>query len=209
MGSPLARLLAPRRPELPYSIIASPRPLPASATVPRPDVAAGLTRSFLGVSTCDEFCSRWCWPPWGWSPPPCADSLFDFNLVPTGTSTPFADTQTGLTATFTSPADPGGFVVGTAFFATLTGNVLLSPGPAAANNIPLVVTFDQPATGVDLLFALNDPGNTTSLTLEAFSGGVGGTLVGTANATGAIPLGFIFPEGSLSFSGTPFDTIRS
>jgi hypothetical protein len=140
--------------------------------------------------------------------PARADSLFDFNLVPPGTSTPFADTQTGLTATFTSPADPGGFVVGLGFFSTLTGNVLLSPGPAGANNIPLVVTFDQPATGVDLLFALNDPGNTTSLTLEAFSGGVGGTLVGTANATGAIPLGFIFPEGSLSFSGTPFDTIR-
>src|SRR5262249_58280295 len=53
----------------------------------------------------------------------------------------FAYTQRGITATFSSPADPGGFQVAPSFFRDLTGNVLLDPGPRGPAFIPLLVTF--------------------------------------------------------------------
>src|SRR3974390_1565832 len=68
-----------------------------------------------------------------------ADSTFINGELATGTTTTFSDTVNGLTATFISPADPGGFVTGTNFFSFAGWQILLDPGPASASGIPLVI----------------------------------------------------------------------
>ncbi len=134
-------------------------------------------------------------------PAAATTATFNFDADTLGTATPFADTNNGITATFSSPADPGGFEVVPTFFSTLTGNVLLDPGPAGADNIPLDIAFSQSIKSISFLFALNDPSNTTSMLFSTNAGG-------STSATGTIPAGgFTFPEGSLSFSGAPFTSV--
>jgi hypothetical protein len=70
--------------------------------------------------------------------------VFDFEADSVGTATQFTDTIGGLSATFSSPADPGGFVVQPTIFQALNGNVLGDPGPVGANNIPLDINFSSP-----------------------------------------------------------------
>jgi hypothetical protein len=142
---------------------------------------------------------------------PARAAVFDFESVPLGTPTPFSTTLGGITATFSSPGgDPGGFAVAPSFFTTMTGRVLLDPGPSGRAFIPLVAGFDQPLSDVSLRFATDDVGQPFStFRLEAFSGGVGGTLVGTADAVGTLQASG-FPEGQISFDGggVSFDTLR-
>jgi hypothetical protein len=133
---------------------------------------------------------------------PLHAQLFDFDGAdsPTGTATPFSLTRGGVTATFV--ATPGAMTVfHPAAFATLTGNQLADADPTANT---LEVTFSAPQTFISLLFALNDPTNTAILTMNVFDGG---TLVGSPSSSGAIPAGFGFPEGSLTYSGAPFDHV--
>jgi hypothetical protein len=133
------------------------------------------------------------------------NGVFNFDTDTLNKSTTFTDSNNGISATFSSPADPGGFTVASTFFQSLTGNVLLDPGPATQSNIALTVTFNQMISSVQLNFALNTTNTTTSLNLNAFNGT---SAVGTANATGSIPPSFTYPEGLLSFSSTtPFDQI--
>jgi PEP-CTERM motif-containing protein len=128
-------------------------------------------------------------------------SIIDFQSVALGTSVPFTVTTAGTSATFTSTA---GFLVGDTFFSTLTGHVLFDADALIA---PLFVAFNQPLSNISLNFALNTGNTSVPLTLSAFLGGPGGTLVGATQATGAIPPSFFFPEGLISFAGA-FDTIR-
>lgn len=126
-------------------------------------------------------------------------ATYNFDAQAVGNSTPFSITDNGVTASFSSPADPGGFTISGSFFSTLTGNVLLSPGPAGANDIPLDIAFSQPIASISLLFALNGPpANPFDLATNAG---------GSSSATGTIPAGFNFPEGPLSFSGAPFTAV--
>ena len=53
-----------------------------------------------------------------------ASTVFNFDGDNLGTSTTFTDTVDGLSATFSSSADPGGFVIYPSIFETLIGNVL-------------------------------------------------------------------------------------
>lgn len=135
-----------------------------------------------------------------------AATVFTFDSDPNGQSTAFTDTVGGLSVTFSSPNDPGGFSIGPSFFSTLTGQILADPGPANVNSIPLRLSFSSLLTDVSLLFATNSNGP-VPITLMAYLGGTGGTLVGTSTVSGTIPNGFTFPEGSISFSGSVFDTI--
>lgn len=126
---------------------------------------------------------------------------FDFQALAPDTATDFALTEDGLTATFSSTV-PGAFVVGTpAAFVTLTGHTLFDQDAAAH---VLTVAFDQDVQGIELDFALN-AGASATFTLQAL---LDGMVVGTASAMGTIPSGFIFPEGTISFSATAFDTVR-
>lgn len=128
-------------------------------------------------------------------------SIFNFDSDPVGEATPFSDTNNGLTATFSSPADPGGFAIAPSFFSTLTGNVLLDPGPAGAAVIPLDIAFSTNATSASMAFATDGGG---TFFLNAYENG---TLVGSASAVGVIPPGFSFPEGAISFNGATFNSI--
>jgi len=133
-----------------------------------------------------------------------ASTIFNFDNDNLGTSTTFTDTVGGVSATFSSSADPGGFVVFPTIFNTLTGNVLGDPGPAGQDGLALDVGFSQTVYGLTLDFATADFGAASPLTLTAFENG---NPVGTASSTGSVPNGFTFPEGELDFAGAAFNSI--
>lgn len=133
-----------------------------------------------------------------------ADSVFNFESDPLGTATPFSDTNNGLTAAFSSSADPGGFMIVPSFFHTLTGNVLLDPGPANVDSIPLSIAFSNNASSISMDFATNSPEGPVPFTLTAFENG---SPVGGVFAFGAVPSGFIFPEGVITFTGATFNSV--
>jgi hypothetical protein len=141
---------------------------------------------------------------WASTPPAAAaTATFNFDADTTGTATPFSDTNTGITASFSgSTGDPGGFAVTpiSGSFSTLTGNALLDPGPAGKQNIPLNISFSQPITSISFVFALDDPTNTTSMSFSNNAGASG-------SVTGNIPTGFRNPEGSLTFTGPAFTSV--
>jgi hypothetical protein len=137
-----------------------------------------------------------------------ADSLFDFNSAPVGTATTFSATNNGLTATFSSPAVPVGFVVQSSLGSLappLDGNVLADSGNLGDQNIPLDIAFSSNLTSVSLAFALDTLNPTGTIFLAAFEGGL---VVGSASATASVPSGFIFPQGSIAFVGSAFDSIE-
>jgi hypothetical protein len=134
---------------------------------------------------------------------------FNFDsLDPTVTgnivSTPFSLSSGGVTASFSSDQDPGGFQV-----LNLTGglsfadDVLVTPNTSGTGPL-LEIVFSQPLLSFTAEFATEGSG---PLTLTALNGGVGGTQVGSSSATGSVPDGFMFPEGTVSFSGATFDSL--
>lgn len=135
-----------------------------------------------------------------------ADSIavFNFDADSLGTATAFTDTANGLSATFSSNGDPGGFVIYQSMFETLTGNVLGDPGPAGQDNLMLDVSFSNELTAVTLNFATSDFVTASPLTLQAYQGS---TLVGSTAQTGMFLSGFDFPEGEIAFDGAAFNRI--
>ncbi|HKD09513.1 MAG TPA: PEP-CTERM sorting domain-containing protein [Bryobacteraceae bacterium] len=131
-------------------------------------------------------------------------STFNFDNDALGTSTTFTDTDNGLSAIFSSSADPGGFVVYPSMFETLTGNVLGDPGPAGANNIALDINFSQDLSALTFDFATADFSTPSPLTLQAFENS---TLVGSTTFPGQFLPGFNFPEGEIAFSGATFNNV--
>jgi len=130
--------------------------------------------------------------------PLLASSIFITGDVPYGTATTFTDTNNGITATFSSPADPGGFVTAATFF-SFGPEILYDPGPAGASDIPLNIGFSQPVNSITMDFATDGSG---TFDLSAY---MGSTLVGTATATGVVVVSF--PEGSISFNGATFNSV--
>jgi len=126
---------------------------------------------------------------------------FNFDADTTGTMTPFTDTDkgSGLSATFTSSPDAGGFTMNSipGFFQSLTGNFLLDSAQES-----LTIVFSSPQASISLDFATFD---SQALNLSA---SLGATPVGSTSATGTVPGGgFSLPEGVLNFSGGTFDTV--
>ena len=128
-----------------------------------------------------------------------ASTIFNFDTDTLGTSTTFTDTVDGLSATFSSSADPGGFVVYPSMFETLTGNVLGDPGPAFVNDLNLDVSFSQNLSAITLDFATADFITPSPFTITAYENS---TLVGSNTSSGQFLSGFTFPEGEISFAGT-------
>lgn len=126
--------------------------------------------------------------------------VYDFDTQGFAASaTPFDYTLNGLTAHFSSPADPSAFMIADgSIFLTLSNNVL------TGGETDLVITFDSPQASLFLNFATF---SADALNLTAFLGGTGGTQVGTNSALGTMPRGGDFPEGTLDFNGGTFDTI--
>lgn len=133
-----------------------------------------------------------------------ASTIFNFDGNSLGTSTTFTDTVNGLSATFLSSADPGGFVVYPTMFETLTGNVLGDPGPAFQDNLALDAVFSQNLSAITLDFATTDFLTPSPFTLTAYEKSA---LVGSATLSGQFLPGFTFPEGEIAFAGGPFDQI--
>ncbi len=129
-----------------------------------------------------------------------ADSTFINGDVAVGTATTFSDTNNGLTATFSSPADPGGFMTGVTFF-SFGWEILADPGPASASNIPLDISFSAPLTSIYMDFGI--AGGPGPFRLDAY---LGGTWVGSTTVIGGIPAGYNFAEGTIGFSGD-FDSV--
>ena len=129
-----------------------------------------------------------------------AQSTFINGDVAVGTATTFADTNNGLTATFSSPADPGAFVTGVSFF-SFGWEILSDPGPAGASNIPLTISFSSPQPGIYMNFGL--AGASGPFELDAF---LGSAPVGSTTVSGSVPVGYSLAEGTISFSGT-FDKV--
>ena len=133
---------------------------------------------------------------------PAQASIITFEAQALGLTDPFVIGVDGINVSFASPAT---FSVGTSFFSSLTGHVLFDADPIVGN---LVIGFSSLVQNVSLNFATNS-GIGPALLLQAFTGGIGGTLVGSAAAAGvAPPPGFTFPEGVLFLSGVAFDTLR-
>jgi hypothetical protein len=131
-----------------------------------------------------------------------AASDFNFNSMTPGSTIPLLSADQGNTATFASP-DGSVFSVLPSFFSSLTGNVLLDTD---GNQHQLYILFNESVSSVVVSFAL-DGNASSSLSLLAFSGGVTGANVGSALSNGSVPIGFSFPEGTISFSGAMFDTV--
>lgn len=126
---------------------------------------------------------------------------FNFDNDAVGTTTSFTDTTNGISATFTSPADPGAFTIAPSIFQALSGNVL---GSVFGGANQLDIDFNTPLTGATLVFATSDFGTPQPFELQAFENG---TAVGSATATGMVPAGFTFPEGEIAFAGQAFNRI--
>ena len=130
-----------------------------------------------------------------------ASSTFIAGELPTGTATTFSDTVNGVTATFSSPADPGAFATTTTFFSFPGWQILSGPGPAGVSGASLDISFSSPQPGVYMNFGL--AGQSGPFVLTAY---LGGTPVGSTTVYGSTPAGFGNAEGAIGFIGT-FDSL--
>jgi hypothetical protein len=114
-------------------------------------------------------------------------------------------TDRGLTLTFESSPLANAFVISNSVsFVTLHNNTLIELFDSGDS---LSISFSQPLTGLVLDFALSVTFS-SDLDVEVFSGGLGGTNVGSGSATGSIPPGFLYDEGQLALgSAGTFDAI--
>ncbi len=131
-------------------------------------------------------------------------AVFNFDNDTPGASTTFTDTNNGVSATFSSSDDPGGFVIYPSIFETLTGNVLGDPGPAGANDIALDIDFSQSLSAIVLDFATADFSSASPLTITAYDNT---TEVGSNTSTGEFLSGFTFPEGEIAFDEGTFNNV--
>ena len=130
-----------------------------------------------------------------------ASVLFDFEDQAFGADTPLTVTESGLTATFDSAGGPGSFGITSAYplFSTLSGNILLSPGSAFVDTVPLTVTFSRAVSSLSLRFGIGTVGVTT-LSFATDAGGAG-------SAAGSTPPRDLFAQGALSYAGPSFTSI--
>jgi hypothetical protein len=133
-----------------------------------------------------------------------ATTIFNFDSDNLGTTTSFTDTVNGLSATFSSAADPGGFVIYSSMFVTLTGNVLGDPGPAGIDGLALDIAFNSDLNAIDLSFATADFGTPSPVTLTAYENS---TLVGANTLSGMFIGSSLFPEGEIAFDGATFNNV--
>ena len=129
--------------------------------------------------------------------------VISFASLAAGAATPVSVSNGTLTATFSSPDGPV-FSVFPSFFSTLTGNVLID-NDAAQHELDIV--FDKDINSISLLFGLNGS-DSSSITLRAMFGGLGGLAVGSVSGNGEVGSGGLFPEGALSFNAATFNAVR-
>jgi hypothetical protein len=142
-----------------------------------------------------------------------AGPVYTFDDVPMGTATPFSDTQGGISAHFSQLFGEAFVVVPVgpnSFAPPIMGNILTDAlQNDQGGHEGLVVTFSTPVHNVHLDVGAGqqiEPGG-DGFGLTAFSGGLGGTLVGQAMGFGQPGMNGV-SQGTLGFaSSTLFDTI--
>jgi hypothetical protein len=139
----------------------------------------------------------------GLSAPVAIAAPITFTYPVIGTPTPFSTSAGGITATFSSPHDSGGFFTGPSAFVTIPGAVVFDSGLGSDAFVPLDITFSAPVNSISFAFGLSATGPGT-LDLKAFNGG---NLVGSTSATGTVPPNDVLAQGLLSFTGVAFDSI--
>lgn len=131
-------------------------------------------------------------------------ALFTFETDPFTATTPFSSVASGLTATFAGStfADPGAFGISynstsgpLPLYSGLTLSFLTTALGSIDPSSPLSITFSQAVSALSLNFALGD--RSGSLTLATNAGR-------SATAVGAVPSGYNYAEGVLSYSGPAF-----
>lgn len=105
-----------------------------------------------------------------------------------------------FTLTFSS-LPQAGFAADVSNFATL-GPIDITDFNFSGS--PLTIGFSAPVGSFTASFATFDSGGASALSLVA---SLRGAIVGGAVATGAVPSLYVFPEGTIGFSATPFDQI--
>jgi hypothetical protein len=139
-----------------------------------------------------------------------AGALFNFDADVVGRVTPFVDSNSGISLTFFSNGDPGGFKIygpgSPAAFVGLTGNVLADPGTSPVSGIAMTIDFNAVMNSISMNFAIIS-GSPASFTMFVYQDQAHLIQVGSVTATDAIPPGFTFPEGVISFSGAGFTSI--
>ncbi len=133
-----------------------------------------------------------------------ASSVFNFDNDALGTYTPFTDVNNGVSATFTSNGDPGGFEIQQSFLQNSPGNFLIDPGPAYSDGLSLTVSFSNRLSSVSLDFGINSLTSSDTFTLSAY---LGSALVGTDKESGSVPSGSNYPQGVAAFNGGSFNSI--
>jgi hypothetical protein len=135
------------------------------------------------------------------SPASAQVGFWSFDDLLIGVPTPFSQTKSGITANFSTVAGPlDAFAIGSSFFTTLTGNVLLSANGASNR---LGIGFNRVIDSLDLAFALNTQVTTDPFLVQSF---LGANLVGSLAAFGTLRAsGFV--EGSFVTRGTSFDRV--
>ena len=127
-----------------------------------------------------------------------AASTFNFDNDTVGANTQFTDTSNGISATFLSPGDPGGFVIQPTIFQALSGNVLGDPGSSGTQGLSLEIDFSTNLSALSLVFATADFGTASPLTVTAYEGP---SQMNSVSATGIVPANFTFPEGEIAIGG--------
>jgi hypothetical protein len=128
-----------------------------------------------------------------------ASAFYDFEAQG-GNATPLSITDNGLTATFSSPSDPGQFVIGNAdgLAAGLSGNALTETTGGS-----LDIAFSAPIGALSFNFALIDLlglGGSDTLTLTT---NTGATVTESSSLSG-----LLFPSGFLSYTGPDFSSVE-
>lgn len=131
-------------------------------------------------------------------------ATFNFETDPFTAMTPFSSTASGLTASFagSTTVDPGAFEISynstsgpLPLYSGLTLSFLTTALGSIDPSSPLSITFSQAVSALSLSFALGD--RSGSLTLTTNGGG-------SATTVGAVPSGYNYAEGVLSYSGPAF-----
>ena len=144
-----------------------------------------------------------------------ADSIFNFEDLGVGTTTafPILETNNGVTASFSSPTEPGAFNIDVNPSGLGSGLRLIQTDATAtglgAHLVSLTVAFDQQFQSANLPFAiLAATGSNPQLTLQAFLGGTPVGSISTSTSTD-ISNNPAYSGGVLTFSpGTAFDSFQ-
>ena len=127
-----------------------------------------------------------------------ADSIFNFESTPQYTASPFAVTNNGITASFSTSYPGSATVCATnGFFQTISGNALTEEFCSLSLIRPINVAFSQNLSSLSFNFAT--PGDYAPFYASFYEDGV---LVGTDVFSDAIPPGYLVAEGVANITGT-------